>query len=303
MRTPTKWRMIGLFSCLIVFGLVTSIGCYYYGDSFGWPSTKEKVTLWFLSMFLFSVLLILMNFGVWSYQRSLYYQPARTDKPAVFSVLNTKKKSRTKNPIKNHLRRRYSLFWHRQVRLLLITGDEAAIEQLVPGLQENQWLEGNRTVLIYGGSLTSEPDREKYAALRKLRRGRPLDGIVRVMPQSLNLTPQVSDNDLRGLEKISELLRYSAPVWLWQLCDSNWSQTKRPEQTFRCVQKKTILPASLKGYCRNCGHRVLVRSLRTTVTTSCCAWASTSKTAVSPAGLSNLCHGCLPPSNAFRCVA
>jgi len=46
----------------------------------------------------------------------------------------------------------------------------------------------------------------------------------------LNLTPQISDNDLRVLEKISELLRYSAPVWLWQLCDSPWSQSRRTEQ-------------------------------------------------------------------------
>ncbi|MCU3613598.1 type VI secretion protein VasK, partial [Enterobacter hormaechei subsp. oharae] len=129
-----------------------------------------------------------------------------------------------------HLRRRYHLLWHRKVRLLLITGDEAAIEQLVPGLQQQQWLEGNRTVLIYGGSLASEPDREKYTALRKLRRRRPLDGIIRVLPESLNLTPHISDSDLRGLEKISELLRYSAPVWLWQLCSSHWSQGTRPEQ-------------------------------------------------------------------------
>ncbi|MBD8165594.1 type VI secretion protein VasK, partial [Erwinia persicina] len=133
--------------------------------------------------------------------------------------------------IRSHLRRRYNLFWRHKTRLLLITGDEAAIEQLIPGLQESQWLEGNRTVLIYGGSLAAEPDREKYTALRKLRRGRPLDGIVRVLPESLNLTPQISDNDLRGLEKISELLRYSAPVWLWQLCGSRWSQAKRTEQT------------------------------------------------------------------------
>ncbi|WP_252152200.1 ImcF-related family protein [Enterobacter sp. SGAir0187] len=132
--------------------------------------------------------------------------------------------------MRDHLRHRYTFFWHHKTRLLLITGDEAAIEQLVPGLQQQQWLEGNRTVLIYGGSLASEPDREKYIALRKLRRGRPLDGIVRVLPQSLNLTPQISDSDLRGLEKISELLRYSAPVWLWQLCSSNWSQGTRPEQ-------------------------------------------------------------------------
>jgi type VI secretion system protein ImpL len=132
--------------------------------------------------------------------------------------------------LKRQLKLRYSLFWRRKVRLLLVTGNEEAIEQLVPGLQQQQWLEGSRTVLIYGGSLTTEPDKEKYTALRKLRRGRPLDGIVRVMPHSLNLTPQISDNDLRGLEKISELLRYSAPVWLWQLCDSAWSQSSRPEQ-------------------------------------------------------------------------
>ncbi|KGT95504.1 type VI secretion protein VasK [Erwinia typographi] len=133
--------------------------------------------------------------------------------------------------LSSHLRRRYSLLWRRKVRLLLVTGDEAAIEQLVPGLQENQWLEGNSTVLIYGGRLTADPDVEKYTALRKLRRGCPLDGIVRVMPPALNLTPQISDSDLRGLEKISERLRYSAPVWLWQLCDSQWTQTTRTEQT------------------------------------------------------------------------
>ena len=52
----------------------------------------------------------------------------------------------------SHLRRRYGLFWRRKVRLLLITGDETAIDQLLPGLQSQQWLEGNRTVLIYGGT-------------------------------------------------------------------------------------------------------------------------------------------------------
>ena len=132
--------------------------------------------------------------------------------------------------LRRHLHSRFGLFWRRKVRLLLVTGNEEAIEQLVPGLQKNQWLEGNRTVLIYGGSLTAEHDKEKYTALRKLRRGRPLHGIVRVLPQKLNLTHQISDNDLRGLEKISELLRYSAPVWIWKLCDSDWSQTNRTEQ-------------------------------------------------------------------------
>ncbi|KDH28413.1 hypothetical protein AE36_01321 [Klebsiella variicola] len=134
------------------------------------------------------------------------------------------------NELKKYLQHRYSFFWRRKVRLILVTGDDAAIEQLVPGLRQQRWLEGQRTVLIYGGSLLSEPDSEQYAALRKLRRGRPLDGIVRVMPSSLTLTPQISESDLRGLEKISELLRYAAPVWLWKLCDSEWPQADRAVQ-------------------------------------------------------------------------
>lgn len=85
-------------------------------------------------------------------------------------------------------------------------------------------------MLIYGGNLITEPDQEKYAALRKLRRGRPLDGIVQVMPSSLTLTPQISESDLHGLEKISELLGYAAPVWLWKLCDSEWPQADRAVQ-------------------------------------------------------------------------
>lgn len=150
-------------------------------------------------------------------------------------------------PLKKHLHARYRLRWRRKVRLLLVNGDEAAIEQLAPGLCQQRWLEGQRTVLIYGGGLLSEPDNQQYAALRKLRRGRPLDGIVRVMPSSLTLTPQISESDLRGLEKISELLGYAAPVWLWKLCDSEWSQAKRTEQTVGATFPLRAKPDDITG--------------------------------------------------------
>lgn len=82
---------------------------------------------------------------------------------AISQTNEAKKKARERRltlarDIGTALRKRYSLFWRRKVRLLLVTGDEAAIEQLVPGLRQQHWLEGNRTVLIYGGSLASEPD-------------------------------------------------------------------------------------------------------------------------------------------------
>lgn len=79
--------------------------------------------------------------------------------------------------IRDHLRTRIGIHWRRKVRLLLVTGDEAAIEQLVPACVSSTGLKATAPVLIYGGSLASEPDREKYIALRKLRRGRPLTGL------------------------------------------------------------------------------------------------------------------------------
>ncbi len=147
--------------------------------------------------------------------------------------------------LKKYLRSRYNLFWRCKVRLLLITGDEEAIEQLFPGLQSHLWLESNCIVLIYGGSLATVPDREKYAALRRLRSWRPLDGIIRVISPTASLMPEISDNDLRGLETLSKLLRYSAPVWLWQLCNSDWSQDKRTEQVLGVTFPRHVTTADI----------------------------------------------------------
>ena len=225
--------------------MLTYIGCYYYGDTFGWISTKEKVSLWFLCMFLFSVCLMLMNFGVWFYQRDPRLQSIREGKSVAVNFRNRFKKSSKKDPIKTHLCRRYGFLWQNKVRLLLVTGDEGSIEKLIPGLQSSQWLEGDRTVLIYGGCLSSDVDVEKYTALRKLRCGRPLDGIVCVVSEEQDLTAQESDNDLRGLEKISEVLRYSAPVWLWRLCSSEWSQAGRDPQSVGITLPSRAMPETV----------------------------------------------------------
>lgn len=216
-------------------------------------STQKIWTIWGA---VFAVLLFgLIGSPVWwrwkQRRNQVVYKPQVSGEKIGPRPVEGSDASQFLSSLKNHLRTRYSLFWRRKVRLLLITGDETAIEQLLPGLQSQQWLEGNRTVLIYGGSLTAEPAKEKYAALRKLRRGRPLDGIVRVIAEGQTLTPQISDSDLRGLEKISELLRYCAPVWLWKLCDSDWSQTKRPEQavgaSFPLRAKEEDITRQLEG--------------------------------------------------------
>ena len=145
----------------------------------------------------------------------------------------------------NYLRSRYNLFWRSKVRLLLVVGDDAAISQLVPGLGKNVWMEGNRTVLIYGGSLDAQLDAEKYAALRKLRRSRPLDGIVLLQDSNSALTPQKSDAAMRSLEKIATALRWRAPVWIWQLGHSDWPQPERESNVVGAVFPAKALPDNI----------------------------------------------------------
>lgn len=132
--------------------------------------------------------------------------------------------------IRSHLRFRYHTFWRNKVTLLLVVGDEALVSQLLPGLVAAQWQEGNRTVLIYGGDPSTEMDSERFTALRRLRYGRSLDGIIRVLGPEQTMTPALSDVDLRWLEHAGGLLRYQPPVWLWQLCKSEWSQAGRVPQ-------------------------------------------------------------------------
>ncbi|EKQ7998132.1 ImcF-related family protein [Raoultella ornithinolytica] len=212
-------------------------------------STQKIWTIWGT---VFAVLLFgLIASPVWwrwkqRKNQAVFKPQVSGEKPAPSSVV-VSDSGPLFSSLKNHLRTRYRFFWRNKVRLLLVTGDETAINQLVPNLQASRWLEGNRTVLIYGGSLAADIDAEKYASLRKLRRGRPLDGIVRVIGEGQNLTPQASDSDLRCLEKISELLRYSAPVYIWQLCDSAWPQDGRKTQPVGVTLPLRAMPEDVTG--------------------------------------------------------
>lgn len=173
-----------------------------------------------------------------------------------------------------HLRSRYTALWRYKVRLLLVCGEEKHIAAVAPGLAEKKWLEGHRTVLIYGGSLSALPDAERLNALRKLRRSRPLDGIVLALDEA-QATAGTLDNALRTLEQFGEALRYQPPVYLWQVCDTLWPQDNRASQTVGALfptratpetverQLRAILPSlrqqGMQQLCANPTHDFLLR--------------------------------------------
>lgn len=85
------------------------------------------------------------------------------------------------NHVLTYLRQSYGRRWRAKTRILLVMGDASQVEQLVPKLTTQRWVEGDGVVLIWGGTLTETPDASLFDAIRKLHR-RPLDGIVWVTP-------------------------------------------------------------------------------------------------------------------------
>ncbi|WP_336777837.1 ImcF-related family protein [Pantoea sp. USHLN256] len=147
--------------------------------------------------------------------------------------------------LRQHLSARYGWLWRKKVRLLLVTGETAALESLIPGLVKQQWLEGDGVVLIHSASLEAGQNAMLVQLLRKLRRSRPLDGIVLVKDSNSTLTPQKSDAAMRSLDKIATALRWRAPVWIWQLGHSDWPQPERENNAVGAVFPAKALPEDI----------------------------------------------------------
>ncbi|MDR4899263.1 type VI secretion protein VasK, partial [Yersinia kristensenii] len=126
------------------------------------------------------------------------------------------------------LRTRYGFFWPRKVRILLLTGSAADVEQLTPGLTSQYWQEDSGTVLLWGGDLGAQADSAWLSSLRKLRR-RPLDGVVWVtsalaqrttlgqQASKTTLTADMMDSVAQAFAARFELLGWRLPLYVWSL--------------------------------------------------------------------------------------
>ncbi|MFC0224915.1 ImcF-related family protein [Serratia aquatilis] len=153
--------------------------------------------------------------------------------------------------LKNRLRRRYGLFWRYKVRLLMVVGEPEQIAALAPTLAEQGWQEGQRTVLLHGGCLHAQNNQSQLYAWRTLRRSRPLDGVVWAVTQAQSRLSSWIDDGLRTLETVGETLRYQPPVYLWQVCESDWPQDERVTQPVGAVFAPRATPESIEHQLRS----------------------------------------------------
>ncbi|CAH5669705.1 ImcF-related family protein [Klebsiella oxytoca] len=261
--------LVVLLALLFILAQTTHLFFEWTGERVFWISLLGTV-------FLTSSLSVLIFFLIPFQKNDIPLTPH--DPRLTGEVAGAEERDVPLSSLRQYLRRRYTRFWRHKVRLLLVAGEPAHIAAIAPGLAEKQWLEGHRTVLIYGGSLSLAPDTERLAALRKLRRSRPLDGIVLALDEA-QATSASLDNHLRTLGQVGEALRWQPPVYLWQVTDSAWPQDTRISQTVGALfppgatpegvaqQLRAILPSlgerGIQQLCADPAHDYLLRLGRT----------------------------------------
>ncbi|MDB6374256.1 ImcF-related family protein [Photorhabdus bodei] len=247
-------RTQSFFWLLLVFVLVMAATLSYFvwkmPNELGIQADSHLQQMWFIGIVISSVvfLLIMGIYYVATYQTGkLSFEDLRK------SISGDDKKtepvetqlSESVSAIKglpDRMRLRYGRFWWYKVRILLVVGEVEQVEAIAPGLTSAYWQEGYRTLLLWGGSLQVEPDATQLMALRRLRRYRPFNGIVWALTEAQSAQTVWMDKALRILQKQAQQLRWQAPVYLWQVCHSLWSQEDRITQAVGCFFPERCTP-------------------------------------------------------------
>ncbi|WP_207885635.1 ImcF-related family protein [Pseudomonas sp. 30_B] len=277
MRT---WKIWGLIALVAIVGAVVCLLLWWRPELLGVRSGSDaqKAGWWVASGFTVLLVALLGGYrlmarkvGLTSYwHASADDLPAKSDKGASDKGANA-----VLTALRKHLRDNIGYFWRRKVRLLLVVGEPAEIKAIAPRLEDRQWLEGERTVLLWGGSLQGAVNEELLERWRKLCPRRPLDGIVWALNKEQSTEPGHMDNAVLHLRKITQALRWQAPVHLWEVRGSEWDQSQRPVEAVGCQLTPRLsseqlagrlerleLPLREKGLAQmeeNCRHDFLLR--------------------------------------------
>ncbi|WP_455884304.1 ImcF-related family protein [Pseudomonas spelaei] len=145
-----------------------------------------------------------------------------------------------------YLRECYGFFWRSRVRLLLVIGEPAEIQAIAPALAEQHWLEAQGTVLLWGGSAQASLDQPLENQWTGLSRWRALDGVVWALNKTQAADDAAMGKGVRQLQGLARHLNWQLPLYLWQICDSPWSQAPRKSQPVGCLLSARFTPAQLE---------------------------------------------------------
>lgn len=234
-RSVGLWVLVGV---LLLIGAVLCAVIWRYPEWLGIRGGSDRQTMWLLgtSVTTVVVMVLLGGYSLLSGHvgRAVYRQEDADDvvqaARAAPSALPGAELAQRTFAIKAHLREHYGVLWRRKVRLLWVVGEAAQIGAVVPGLVEQRWLEGQGTVLLWGGSVHSELPDGGVEHLQRLLRWRPLDGIVWALTEAQRDDVKAMSAGARYLQRLARALRWQVPLHLWQVCASEWLQDTRKTQ-------------------------------------------------------------------------
>jgi type VI secretion system protein ImpL len=250
---------------LLILALLVILGCLLYalsGIHFGWPQLSLKdlalhgFGIWFAIAWTCPTILLVWDRLAVTRSNRIVGTVAETPVSPLSKPTDSPDISWLPE-LREHLRENYSFLKRPKVRFLLVVGEPEQVEAIAPKLEEQKWLAGHDTILLWGGSIQSEFDDDRLAQWQSLTRWRPLDGVIWALNKPQSADPRAMDHGIRHLQTLARQLGWQLPLHLWQVCDSQWKQDQRPTQPVGCLLPIPVMPQAVEGALDN-----LVQPLR-----------------------------------------
>ena len=266
-----KASLVGMgLGYLVVAWLLVTLGCLFYAlcsNYFAWPALSLK-DLALRGLFIGLALcwfcpLILLAWDRVTVGWATGLVATVAEPWGAFPSPVEPEENRWLEALRKSLRTQHGYFWRSKVRLVLVFGEPDQISAIAPGLTPLNWLEGQGTVLLWGGSVHSGLDEAALAPWRELSRWRALDAVVWALSSEQSRDDVAMGEGVRHFCELSRELRWQIPLHLWQVCASQWPQAQRRGEPVGSVlpTKLTVvaLQACLQGLIEPLRHAGLAQ--------------------------------------------
>ncbi|MEZ0606510.1 ImcF-related family protein [Paraburkholderia sp. IW21] len=165
--------------------------------------------------------------------------------------------------LREHLRHDLGLRWRYRQPWLLLTGDDVAIERLLPELAARNWLVTQNAVLLWSKQdKEGHPDANWLNQLYRLRRCRPVDAVVVTIDSTANLPAQRHGTCAHSvnLARIAAALHWSAPAYVLEVAQTN-SITHGATAVMGCEFPETADADSIEAALLRIRDRLVDRSV------------------------------------------
>ncbi|WP_321847499.1 ImcF-related family protein [Burkholderia diffusa] len=222
-------KMSGYWIVVVALTVTAGIFAYYMGDAI-YPSPLVRI----LAVAFAGALLLAMEGVVrgawrWTSRAAVAKEPSRygRDPAARVGATEAAVAAVTVNQtadLKEALRHQYGWRWRYRLPWFLLTGDDSTIGRSLPELAERGWLITDDAVLLWRrAGPEGRPDEAWLKQIRRVRRARPLDGIVLALDGATALPDTVRGTRSWGFHfaRVAHLLRWSAPIFVLDLAGTD----------------------------------------------------------------------------------